>query len=127
METGYRRRLTLHEKLALVTECRTSGLTAARWLQEHGIHENTYYGWIKQLKRAACEIPEACGGQMPAAAERNEIVRVDLEMPAFQPAAERQDHPSLEIVLRDATVRVYREATADLVAMAVQAARRSEC
>ena len=119
--------LTLEEKFEIVSECRKSGMPAAQWLKERGVYEATYYGWIKQLKRAACSMPEPVREMSPEAVERNEIVRVDLAVPALRAEPEAQAAPSLEIVLGDATVRIYRDTAPELLAMALQALRRAGC
>ena len=121
------RGLTLEEKFEIVSECRKSGIPAAQWLKERGIYEATYYGWIKQLKQAACSLPESVRELSPEAVGRNEIVRVDLTVPALHAEPEAQTAPSLEVVLGGATVRIYRDAAPELLTMTLQALRRAGC
>lgn len=123
-----RRQLSLAQKLKIVTDCRTSGLSAKAWLQEHGIHENTYYNWIKQLRAAACELPEPTFSKLPAAAP-NEIVQVNLvrEPEAMTVRNADQGDPALEVVLGGASIRVYDSATAELLDMVMRVLRRQVC
>lgn len=102
-------------------------MAAEQGLKKHGVYTAVYNGRIRQLKRAACSLPDPAREMRPEAVERNEIVRVDLAVPALRAEPEAQAAPSLEIVLGNATVRIYRDAAPELLAMALQALRRSGC
>ena len=45
------------EWMALIQECRTSGLSDRAWCSEHGIPSSTFYNRISRLRKKACNIP----------------------------------------------------------------------
>lgn len=47
------------EKDKLYLKCRTSGKTDNQWLKENNIKAPTFYYYVKQLRKKACELPEA--------------------------------------------------------------------
>lgn len=47
------------EWIALIQECRTSGLGDREWCELHGIPISTFYTKITKLRRKACDIPKA--------------------------------------------------------------------
>jgi transposase-like protein len=48
---GGMRKMTKAEKMELVKECRTSGITAKAWCQEKGIQYRQYIAWATELNR----------------------------------------------------------------------------
>ena len=46
------------EWLALIRECRSSGLSDKRWCEEHQIHTSNFYYQIRRFRKMSCEIPE---------------------------------------------------------------------
>lgn len=51
------RRRSDDEWMALIQECRTSGLSDLAWCSEHGIPSSTFYNRISRLRKKACDIP----------------------------------------------------------------------
>lgn len=47
------------EWVALIQECRTSGLGDKDWCEAHGIPISSFYTKITRLRRKACDIPKA--------------------------------------------------------------------
>lgn len=45
------------EWIALIQECRTSGLGDKDWCEQHGIPISSFYTKITKLRRKACDIP----------------------------------------------------------------------
>ena len=69
-------RRTDEEWLALIQECRSSGLSDKCWCQEHHIHTSNFYYQVRRLRQKACEIPEpACA----AFSGKPEVVQLSFE------------------------------------------------
>ncbi|MZP31443.1 hypothetical protein GTO91_17260 [Heliobacterium undosum] len=49
--------MTTQEQLAIVTECRASGMTAKTWCEEKGIDYRQYVIWATKLNKKANHIP----------------------------------------------------------------------
>ena len=83
------------EQLQLVHECRSSGLTAAEWCRQEGIHINTYYTWIERLtKRGLLERPVTIPQRIVREPIAPEIIKVQVEPPAAPAVVkENQDQP----------------------------------
>lgn len=43
----------------LIQKCRTSGKSDYQWLKDNNIKSPTFYYHVKQLRKKACELPEA--------------------------------------------------------------------
>ena len=57
-------KIDTEKTLALITECRQSGLTDREWCLEHGINLSTFYSWVRKLKkRTSLDIPPAMSTQ----------------------------------------------------------------
>lgn len=48
--TAVRRHLNREKWKTLITECRTSGMSVAKWCKANGICEQTYYKNLKKLR-----------------------------------------------------------------------------
>jgi len=47
------------EWIALIQECRASGLGDKEWCEQHGIPISSFYTKITRLRRNACDVPKA--------------------------------------------------------------------
>ena len=47
------------EWIALIQECRISGLGDKEWCEQHGIPISSFYTKITKLRRKACDVPKA--------------------------------------------------------------------
>ena len=72
------------EWLALIHECRNSGLSDKHWCEEHHIHTSNFYYQIRRLRNKACEIPESSYAIMNS---KQEIVEVSFTAPASYPTS----------------------------------------
>ena len=59
----------------LIHQCRTSGKSDRQWLLENNICSPTFYYHVKQLRKKACELPEA--------AKRTSTVEFQEVVPVF--------------------------------------------
>ena len=72
-------RKTRDEQYQLVLECRQSGLSDYAWCQEHGIKTNTFYNWVKRLRKAGSyDIPAPAGRDTYAPSPKQDIVKVEF-------------------------------------------------
>lgn len=110
-------RKTSEEQYQLVMECRRSGMADCDWCRKNGINPETFYTWIRRLrKKGGFPIPPV--QKQPATGSlSHDIVRIDvlpeeslnepaggkntfLSPPAIQTAA-----PCIEIEVHGATFR----------------------
>lgn len=59
----------------LIRQCRASGKSDYQWLKDNNIKSPTFYYHLKQLRKKACELPEA--------AKRASIPEVQEVVPVF--------------------------------------------
>lgn len=71
-------KLTESEKMAMIQECRTSGLSDYQWCKSKGISASSFYRWIENLKRKSYSIPESVELIQP----KQEVVKLTVPSPA---------------------------------------------
>lgn len=71
-------RTSPEEQYRLVMDCRQSGLSDARWCEEHGIQASTFYNWVTRLRKKGCEIPAPAGRDDFLPVPHQDVVKVDL-------------------------------------------------
>ena len=64
------------ERMAIVMECRKSGLTDALWCKQHDIPVGTFYSWVKNFRRQGIAVPAAYGKNVVPV--KQEVVKVDI-------------------------------------------------
>lgn len=110
-------RKTAEEQYRLVLECRRSGLADCDWCRENGINPETFYTWIRRLrKKGGFPIPPA-SKQLVRSNPSHDIARVDI-LPEEEPCGPVSDKntflsppmvqtkaPSIEIEVHGATFR----------------------
>ena len=69
----------------IIQKCRTSGKTDSQWLKENNMKPPTFYYHVKQLRKKACELPEAA--KRTSTAEFQEIVPIFFKEEISVPAA----------------------------------------
>ncbi|WP_373215342.1 IS66 family insertion sequence element accessory protein TnpB [Ruminococcus sp. 5_1_39BFAA] len=91
---------SLEEWMALVTECRQSGLTDAAWCNEHGISPSCFYNAVTRLRKKACQIPEPIGkaSTLDLTSHKQDVVQIAIE-PEASPAELISDNESNSIHL----------------------------
>ena len=62
--------------MAIVMECRKSGLTDALWCKQHDIPVGTFYSWVKNFRRQGIAVPAAYGKNVVPV--KQEVVKVDI-------------------------------------------------
>ena len=69
----------------IIQKCRTSGKTDSQWFKENNMKPPTFYYHVKQLRKKACELPEAA--KRTSTAEFQEIVPIFFKEEISVPAA----------------------------------------
>lgn len=73
------------EWIALIHECRSSGMSDKAWCEMQGIHPSNFYYHIRRLRAKACELPPA-----NHTAERHpeqQVVEIQMESLSESPAS----------------------------------------
>lgn len=81
-----RKRITIQEKLELIMECRNSGLSDYQWCKQRGLSPSTFYGYVKQVRKHNCEIPEPANLITYAPDDKTDIVKLEVVNDDSQPA-----------------------------------------
>lgn len=112
------KRKSIDEKLQLIMECRNSGLSDYQWCKRHDINPSTFYNWITRLHKKGTEIPEALSHEKKSPLKQEvvklELVHNDITLPTKSNENIRilecptiTEHPTVEIVFENATVRFF--------------------
>lgn len=114
------RDLTREERYELVPECRRSGLTDYRWLEEHGIRRSTFYKWIRNFREKGYpELPEPLRQRSPHKPQSQEVVRVDLLPDSYQSTSGSMraavTEPVMEIISGRTVIRLTNAADPQLL------------
>ena len=75
-------RLAIREKqlatwIAIIQECRNSGMKTKDWLAENNISKDQYYYWFKQLRLAAYMQSSGPQPELPVETEKQQIVKLE--------------------------------------------------
>ena len=93
-----RRRWTSAEKLRIVNDCETSGLSVAEFARQRDIHANLIHGWRRQARMGG--LSGASPGEVRFAPV---AVMAGVELKAAIPSGTK-DAPVIEVVLRNGRV-----------------------
>lgn len=70
------------EKIAIINQCRTSGLTDYEWCRQNSLAPGTFYGWIHRLRLKGIEdIPDNPVKYVKTV--KNEIVKLEFDAPVL--------------------------------------------
>ena len=87
-------RKTSEEQYRLVMECRQSGLTDCDWCRENGININTFYAWVRRLRKETCHtIPDPGRHHADNGICANEVVKVEILPEEQQDPSDAKDNP----------------------------------
>lgn len=141
-----RKRTSPEEQLRLITECHRSGLTDYEWCQQHDIKASTFYTWVHRLKQSGeIDIPAVIPKVVRKEADQPDIVKIKIKgerqivtapKPALTPeppagtlpAMQTQPgYPVMEVIIRDAHLRVTNDVNPALLAETIRLLRSAEC
>ena len=71
---------SVEQRLCLINDCYSSGLSVYAWCKEKEIAPGTFYSWIHHLKKQGCRLPDTVPENLrkKAVKESHEIVKVDI-------------------------------------------------
>ena len=93
-----RRRWTRAEKLRIVNECETSGLSVAEFARQRDIHANLIHVWRRQARTG-----ELSGPSLGEVRFATVTVMAGADLKAAVPS-QAKDVPAIEVVLRNGRV-----------------------
>ena len=84
---------SVEQRLALINDCYTSGLSVYAWCKEKQIAPGTFYSWIHYLKKQGCTLPEVVPANLreKPVRENHEIVKVNIVEETIFTRPEMQD------------------------------------
>ena len=106
-----RKRITIQEKFELIMECRNSGLSDYQWCKQRGLSLSTFYGYVKQVRKHNCEIPELANLITRTPGDKPDIVKLEVVNDNPQPVYINQNNnkvsvPIMEITLGKISIKV---------------------
>ena len=71
---------SVEQRLDLINDCYTSGLSVYAWCKEKQIAPGTFYSWIHYLKKQGCTLPDVVPESLRGTPEKetHEIVKVNI-------------------------------------------------
>ena len=71
---------SVEQRLGLINDCYTSGLSVYAWCKEKEIAPGTFYSWIHYLKKQGCKLPDTVPESLrdKPVKETHEIVKVNI-------------------------------------------------
>ena len=71
---------SVEQRLALINDCYTSGLSVYAWCKEKQIAPGTFYSWIHHLKKQGSQLPDVVPVNLreKPVKETHEIVKVNI-------------------------------------------------
>ena len=71
---------SVEQRLGLINDCYTSGLSVYAWCKEKQIAPGTFYSWIHHLKKQGCTLPDVVPESLRGTPEKetHEIVKVNI-------------------------------------------------
>ena len=68
------------EWLALISECRRSGLSDKIWCEERNIAISSFYNAVTRLRKKACDIPKAASDRriVDLTSKKQDVVQIDI-------------------------------------------------
>ena len=125
------------EWLALITECRQSGLSDAAWCEQQGIPVSSFYNAATRLRKKACEIPEPAGKSATPGftANHQDVVRIDIQpvnIPAevirpLDTSTHLDNSYTIELKMDDVSIKISNSADPFLLQQIVRMLRPARC
>lgn len=130
------------EWMALITQCRKSGLSDRAWCDQNGIPSSSFYNAVTRLRKQACEIPETVHAvPIMDLRARQDVVRInivqdelpdvpevtELSAPQILPTEHLEKSHMIEINLNDFNIRVCNGADPALLKVVLNSLRSLSC
>lgn len=125
--TKQTRELKMKHWAEIIHECKASGMSAQQWMQENGIHKHQFYYWQRQLRAEALQTVSKDTSSQPVRTLVEITQPTETQTTASDTAADESPHePVLSIKIADAVIEVGRNATPDILRMALREIRYAE-
>lgn len=106
------------EKIDMIMECRSSGLSDYQWCKQHGISASSFYNWTVQLKKLGAELPAPTDRESFSPVSNQDIVKLDIvddiSLPS-NPNPIPNLAPAVEIVVGKATIKISNDISPELL------------
>lgn len=109
---------TDQEWMALIRECRTSGLTDKAWCELNHIQRSSLYYHIRRFRNMACEIPD---NPVSSCQEQHEVVAVDFSVSAEAEIRKRSGDatfacaPAIRLIFPGFSVEIQNTAASETI------------
>ena len=136
MAAARKARVPMAEQIRLINECHQSGMTDADWCRENGIAASTFYTWASRCRKAASDqIPVPNYGHLEDPHPKQDVVPVDIvpeQCPEQHTASQMRqmyldNSHTIEVVMKDVTVRICKDADPVLLARTLRLIRETSC
>ena len=121
---------TKEQRLQLISECRSSGMSDHQWCTLHGINPGTFYNWVKRFrKEGVYEMPSRTKAESYTPCERQYVVEVTpytFKNTLGEALCERNvesDLAVLSLCMGDISLKVSNDVNPELLAFAIRALR----
>lgn len=120
---------SLGEWMALITECRQSGLSDAAWCEQQGISVSSFYNAATRLRKKACEIPEPVGKAPTPGLTSNhqDVVRIDIQPERIDTSTHIDNSHTIELKMDDVSIKISNSADPFLLQQIVRMLRPVRC
>lgn len=121
-------RYTKEEKIQYIQACRQSGLSDFEWCTRNNIPQSTFYNWIVKLRKESCTcntIPSDDSVSPPAI--NRDIVRINVAEPQIPVVTTIDSSPGLELVINNCNIKIYNNASSELIVNTLNALRGALC
>lgn len=121
---------TREQRIKLISECRSSGLSDQQWCINHGINPGTFYNWVKRLRQEGCNsIPERTCASDYAPAPKQDVVEVShdsfSEVSCINSTSfvSGKNDSVLNLSFGDINLKVSNDVNPELLVLAIRALR----
>ena len=121
---------TKEQRLQLISECRSSGMSDHQWCTMHGIKPGTFYNWVKRFrKEGVYEMPSRTKAENYVPCKRQDVVEVtpytfkDNTGEALCERNTESEQTVLSLCMGDISLKVSNDVNPELLAFAIKALR----
>lgn len=128
---------SVEQRLCLINDCYTSGLSVYAWCKEKEIAPGTFYSWIHHLKKQGCQLPDTVPESLrdKPVKENHEIVKVNIveetsfvknnPTPLYQEAetVSRSNMSSIRMQIADVILEIPESVNPTFLSQVLQAVR----
>lgn len=98
----------LNERIEMIKECKNSGKTIKDWCAERGIKTQSYYYWLRYVRKAASEA-------LPTTVKKSSIIPVDICATHDKTTFAGQEQSSITISIASISLHISNSASYELI------------